>query len=247
MNIYHISYAPTAKTAHLFFWGCNMNCRGCVLKEEIYDWHMEETRQARLKKTGEPPQPPRRFLKLEEVMDILGGLELAKVIFLGAEPTIDPELPRLARLLHEELQIHNSLLTNGLELPPLDDIDEVCFSIKAYTDSLHYHYTGTSNQEALHNFIAINQKSGVKLRAESVLIPEYIDCTEVEKIAQFIAVVDRNIPYRIDGYITVRDNPWRRATVEEVDKAVNVAKRHLSEVSGLHGGKEPTVKIERVF
>ena len=247
MNIYHISYAPTAKTAHLFFWGCNMSCRGCILKEEIYDWHMEETRQARLKKMGEPSQPTRRFLKLGEVMDILRGLKLAKVIFLGAEPAIDPELPRLARVLHEERQTHNILLTNGLELPPLDDIDEVCFSIKAYTDSLHYHYTGTSNQGALRNFITINRQSGIKLRAESVLIPEYIDCTEVEKIAQFIAGVDRNIPYRIDGYIPVGDNLWRRATEEEVGKAVNVAKRHLSEVSGLHGGKEPTVKIERVF
>ena len=247
MNVYHISHVPAAKTAHIFFWGCNMSCRGCVLKEEIYDWHMEETRQARLRKIGGPPQLPRRFLKLEEVMDILRGLEVAKVIFLGAEPTIDPELPRLARLLHEELQTYNILLTNGLELPPLDDIDEVCFSIKAYTDSLHYDYTGTSNQKALQNFIAISQKGGIKLRTESVLIPGYIDCPEVEKIAQFIAGVDRNIPYRIDGYIPVGDNPWRRPTAEEVEKAVNIAKRHLLQVSSLHGGKKPTVKIERVF
>jgi pyruvate formate lyase activating enzyme len=247
MNVYHISHVPTTKTAHLFFWGCNMSCRGCVLKEEIYDWHMEETRQARLEKTGESPQSPQRFLKLEEVTEILRGLEVGKVIFLGGEPTIDPELPRLARLLHQELQAYNILLTNGLELPPLDDIDEVCFSIKAYTDSLHYHYTGTSNQGALQNFIAINQKSGIKLRAESVLIPEYIDCPEVEKIAQFIAGVDRNIPYRIDGYIPVGDNPWRRPTVEEVEKAVSVARRYLSEVSSLHRGKEPTVEVERVF
>ncbi|MFC1913662.1 radical SAM protein [Chloroflexota bacterium] len=247
MNIYHIAYAPTAKTAHLFFWGCNMSCRGCVLKKEIYDWHMEETIQARLRKTEGPPQPPQSFLKLEEVMDILRGLEVAKVIFLGAEATIDPGLPRLAKLLHEELQTYNILLTNGLELPLLDDIDEVSFSIKAYTDSLHYHYTGTSNQKALQNFIAINQKGGIKLRAESVLIPGYIDCPEVEKIAQFIAGADRNITYRVDGYIPVSDNPWRRPTPQEIEKAASIARRHLLNVSCLTGHEDLKYEVLRVF
>lgn len=86
MNVYHIAYASTAKTAHIFFWGC-------VLKEEIYDWHMEETRQARLRKIGGPPQPPQRFLKLEEVMDTLRGLEGYLNCLLSLRPTLFNQAP----------------------------------------------------------------------------------------------------------------------------------------------------------
>ena len=45
MNIYHITHAPTAKIAHLHFWGCNLSCRACLLKKELYNCHSAERAQ----------------------------------------------------------------------------------------------------------------------------------------------------------------------------------------------------------
>jgi len=246
MNIYHITYAPTVKTVHLHFWGCNLSCRACLLLQEIYDCHLEETRAGIFNKERKIAETPQRFLGLEEVVEILGRLEVRTVIFMGAEPAIDPRLPQLAESLHQEFRSYNILLTNGFKPIDLEHIDEVVFSIKAVTDSLHRDYTGKSNMKALKNFVRLNQ-SGVRLRAESIFIPEYIDFLEIENIARFIGGVNKAIPYRIDAYIPVGDSPWRRPTPEELEQAATVAKRHLLNVSYLTGNEALKFEVLRIF
>ena len=246
MNIYHITYAPTVKTAHLHFWGCNLSCRACLLLKEIYDCHLKETKGRIFAKERKIAETPERFLGLEEVMKILKGLEVKTVILMGAEPAIDPRLPQLAEALHREFKSYNILLTNGFRLIDLEHIDEVVFSIKAVTDSLHRDYTGKSNKEALSNFVRLNQ-SGISLRAESIFIPEYIDHLEIGNIARFIAGVNTAIPYRIDAYVPIGDSPWRRPTTEEMEAAVEVAKEHLTQVSCLTGNEELKHEVVRIF
>jgi pyruvate-formate lyase-activating enzyme len=245
MNIYHITHSPEVGIAHLHFWGCNLNCRACLLKKELYDCHLAEIKEGIFNSTREGPRAPERFLDLEEVMRILGKLEVRQVVFMGAEPTTDPGLPQLAEAFHREFGSYSILLTNGFILADLKDIDEVVFSLKAHTNELHRHYTRKSNKKALENFVKYHQ-SGVKLRAESVFIPEYIDCPEIEHIARFIASVDKGIPYRIDAYIPIGDNPWRRPTLEEMENATSIARKHLDNVFCLTGNEELKFEILRV-
>jgi pyruvate formate lyase activating enzyme len=245
VNIYHITHSPLAGIAYLHFWGCNLNCRACLLKKELYDCHLAETKDNIFKKAKKSLPAPERFLGLDEVMRILDGLEIKEVIFMGAEPATDPELPRLAEALHREFDSHNILLTNGFILADIEDIDEVVFSIKACTDELHRHYTGKSNKNALENFLQYYQ-SGVKLRAESIYIPEYIDSAEIERISLFIAGVNKSIPYRIDAYIPIGDNPWRRPATEEMEKAVSIARKHLDSVSCLTGNEKLKYEVLRI-
>jgi len=245
MNIYHITYSPEPKTVCLHFWGCNLSCRACLCLKKIYDCHLDETKEA-IFQAGKLAKPvPKTFLPLNKVKEVLHSLEVQQVIFMGQEPTIDPVLPELAEGLHREFGSYNILLTNGFKIPPAEDFDEVVFSLKAYTDSLHRDYTGRSNKDAVNNFISI-YKSGVKLRAESVFIPEYIEHNEIENIARFIAQVDKNIPYRIDAYLPVAGNPWRRPTVDEMKAAVTAAKRYLHNVSCLTGNEELKYKVVRI-
>jgi pyruvate formate lyase activating enzyme len=246
MNVYHITHSPRVGIAHLHFWGCNLNCRACLLKKELYDCHLIETKDAIFNATKESSRAPERFLDLEELMQILAKLEVREVIFMGAEPTTDHQLSQLAEALHKEFDSHNILLTNGFILADLKHIDEVVFSLKAYTNELHCHYTGKRNKKALKNFTKYYQ-SGVKLRAESVFIPEYIDCPEIENISRFIASVDKSIPYRIDAYIPIGDNPWRRPTPEEMEKATSIARKHLDNVSCLTGNEELKFEVLRVI
>jgi len=246
MNIYHIAYAPVVKTIHVHFWGCNLNCRSCVLKKEIYDPHLEETKDALFNEKREIAQTPQRFLDFGEAVEILEKLEIRMAIFTGAEPTLDPQLPQLAEFLHKEFGSYNILFTNGVKLTDLEHIDKVVFGIPAVTDNLYCHYTGKSNKTVLENFVKLNQL-GMKLGVQSIYIPEYIDLFEIENIAKFIAEVDQGILYIINAYIPVGDNPWRQPTADEVQEAATIAKRHLLNVSYLAGNAEVKFEVLRIF
>ncbi len=239
MKVYHIVYQPTFKSVDIHFWTkCNLNCRACYTNYEKLDFGLFDDPIPMIA-TRSQESPPSRFLSLAEVMELLGGLEITSVIFMGTEPALDPELASLAKELHDEFNCYSIILTNGLKLIDLKHIDEVIFSIKAYSDGLHRDYAGQSNKRILNNFVAI-YNSGKKLQAETVLIPDYIDTGEIEHIARFIAGVDKNIPLRIDAYFPVGDNPWRAATAEEVEEAARLARKHLNKVNCL------TLEMKRI-
>lgn len=244
MNVYHIAFAPATKTTCLYFWGCNFQCRACLCKKEIYDCHLEETKDAIYEPTRES-QPPTEFLSLPEVVGKLKEIVPSCILFLGQEPTVDPELPQLAKTLHNTLNTYNILLTNGFHLPSLEDIDEVVLSIKAWDERIHRDYTGISNKRVLENFQILYRK-GVKLQLESVLIPDYIDLPEIEQIARFIAGMNPSLPYRIDAYLQVQGNPWRQPAVQELDKAVDIARRYLYNVSRLKNNEDLLYEVVRV-
>ena len=246
MNVYHITYSPGPKIVCLYFWGCNLKCRACLLKKEIYDCHLKETKELIYDPDKVAPSAPERFLSLSEVVNILGELKFNQVIFMGAEPTVDPHLPELANILHEKFHTYNLLLTNGLKLPSLNHIDEVVFSIKAYTESLHLYYTGKSNKEILNNFVLL-YRSGMKLKVESVFIPGCIEQDEFERMAQFVGRVDENLPYRIDAYLPAGNNPWRRPAVHEITAAVKAAQKYLKNVSCITGYEEMVYEVTRIF
>ncbi len=245
-NIYHITYAPEAKQVYFHFWGCNMQCRGCLCQKEIYDCHLEETRERIFAPSDRIEEIPNRFLTGDAVQDILISLDFKGVIFMGMEPTIDPELPQLAKILKENFQANTILLTNGLKLLPLPHIDEIVISLKAYHDELHFDYTGISNQKILKHFGNIYSQ-GKNLRAESVFIPGYIDKEEIGAIARFIAGIDKTIPYRIDAYFPAGNNPWRRARPEEVEEAVKEARKYLLNVSSLKGDEKLKYSVTRIY
>lgn len=183
-------------------------------------------------------------LSLSEVKTIIEKLNVKKAVLGGGEPSIDRELPHLIRMFND-LGVKTILLTNGYILDEefirrLEDagLDETCVSIKAYADRLHIFYTGKSNKQVLSNFSLLNNKSRITLRAESILIPKLIDQYEIEKIARFIASVNKSVPYRIDGYMPIPNTQWSRPSPQEVLVAVQMAKKHLENVSCIHSEME---------
>lgn len=246
MNIYHITYGPATKIVQLHFWGCNLQCRACLLRREIYDCHLTETKDRIFQGQNRENHAPEEFLDMGAVILHLSKLDISEVIFMGAEPALDPELPELARALHERFSSYNILLTNGFNSVNLEDIDEVVFSIKAFSDIVHLDFTGKSNKKALANLVTLYE-SGVKLRTESIFIPDYIDVPEITEIAAYIGGVDRSIPYRIDAYIPIGDNPWRRPTRKEIENATEAARKYLLNVSYLTGTEDLKYEVVRVF
>ena len=226
MNVYHITYAPKTKTANLHFYGCNFSCLGCIRKKTLYDVHLKTQPKGKI-----------CYLNLDEVLRILDRLGARKVILMGGEPTVDPELPTLTKKLRAS-GIHSVLLTNGHELNEelLENVNEICVSIKAYSDELHRKFTGKSNKNALKNFRKI-YNSGVSLSSESIYIPGLIEAEEIKKITQFISSINSEIPYHIDAYIPVNDL-WRAPTSQEIENAVREARKHLKNVTYLCGNEK---------
>jgi len=216
------------------------------LKRDIYDCHLAETKDRIFQGKNIINQKPDTFLDMEEIIRLLKNMDVNEIIFMGAEPALDPGLPRLSEELHREFSSYNVLLTNGFQIPDLPHIDEVVFSIKAHTDSLHRDFTHKSNQKAMENFVTLYE-SGVKIRTESIFIPEYIDGQEIEKVARFVSGVDRNIPYRIDAYIPIGDNPWRRPVPGEIESAASQARKYLTNVSFLTGSESLKYEVVRIF
>ena len=231
-KVYHVSYAPAIAKAYLFHWGCNLRCRGCLCNKEINCMALEENLDVVLRNPKLPkPESPSQFLSLDKLMATLGKVPVKEVLFEGQEASIDPAYGAITEALKKEFGCYITLNTNGVKLPDLDHTDEVVMSLKAVTPEIYRVYALRSNQPVLRNFTEVYHR-GIKLRAESVFIPGLVDLEETEKIAVFVAGIDKNIPYRIDAYFeSGEDNPWRRATPDEMAKAVNLAKKHLKNVT----------------
>ncbi len=248
-RIYHITWAREHGVCCLFFWGCNLRCRLCLLKKEAFDCHLPENR-FKIYEPSYKSRHPGRFLALEELLELLNPLPVKQVVLRGAEPVCDPGLPEVLASLKEGKGCTFILLTNGRKLPPLAKVEEVIFSIKAVTPSLHRDYTGYSNRDILRNFARIASDKSAVLHTETVFIPGYVDEEEVLKIAAFIASIDRSLPLRIDAYLPIQGLPWRAPTPADIQALADRAKRILPNAScffGDEGRTELAYGVEKIF
>lgn len=198
-------------------------------------------------------QSKNRTLSHTEVISYLEPLSFEKAIFLGREPTVDPDFLPLSKILKGRFSTYNIFLTNGWEYVEDKAVDEVCVSIKAITQSLFKDFTGRDNPErVLRNFDEYANNPLVKLRAESIFIPGYIDEEEIGKIARFIANINTTIPYRIDAYIPINayfkgKDRFRSPTQEEMEKVREVARKYLKNVSFLTSNMKVKYRVERIY
>jgi len=240
MGVYHIAYTPKLDGVSLYFnAGCNFSCKGCLI--DFYPWDRHLDRKF--------TEAKNRTLNINEVIVYLKPLSFKKVIFLGKEPTIDRDFLPLARITKKDFFTHNILITNGWEYIEDEAIDEVCVSIKAVTPQLFKEFTGQDNPlRVLNNFKKYVHNPKIKVRAESIFIPGYIDNIEIEKIAEFISSVDSTIPYRIDGYISRLENDrFRRPTRAEMEEAKSVSEKYLQNVSFMYLRTKLKARSERIY
>jgi len=191
-------------------------------------------------------------LSLDAMRRMIEPLDIKKAVLGGGEPTADGQLVDVIRLL-DNLNARTVLLTNGYALnenriEKLKDagLGEICVSIKAIRDALHIQYTGKSNERVLRNFQLL-YRSGIQVRAESVLIPQLIGKDEIISIAIFIASVGSSIPYRVDGYVPVQGTGWRAPFREEMIETVEEAKNYLEDVSYIYSGIELKGNVLNVY
>ena len=197
-------------------------------------------------KADETARPPKCFLTLSEVQQILDGLEFNSVVIEGQEAGLDPAYPAFTRMIHERYGARVTLVTNASELPDLGNTDTVEVGLKALDDRLHINYTGVSNRQTLENFDKLIAM-GKKVVVDTVLIPGYIDAAEIERTAAHVASRDPNIPFILLPYFPIGDNPWQRPTPAEMDEAAERVKKHLKRVFYFRGDEALKYPIYNVF
>ncbi len=108
----------------------------------------------------------------------------------------------------------------------------VKFDLKAWNPDLHKILTGRSNEQVLENFSSIFHKFPEVVSATTLLVPYYVDNSEVEEIARFIASHDESIPYSL--LIFHPDDRLKDLPVtpkDQVFECYKRAKKHLKNVN----------------
>ncbi len=184
------------KNLAVFFQACSFNCLFCQ------NWQFKR-------------QAP--FQRSVDVFSLISAVDskTACICYFGGDPA--PQAPfsikasRLALKKRQGTLLRICWETNGsMEGRYLDEMAEIAlnsggcikFDLKAFDDHIHRALTGVSNRQTLENFRRIG--SWIPKRpvpplvvASSLLVSGYIDASEIESIARFIASVNPEIPYAL--------------------------------------------------
>jgi pyruvate formate lyase activating enzyme len=126
--------------------------------------------------------------------------------------------------------MHPSLLDDIMALAVASG-GSVKFDLKAWNDHLHVALTGATNKRTFSNFRRAARWSAARrnppsLIASTLLVPGYVEETEVRSIARFIAALDPDIPYSLLAFYPhfyLKDLPMTTAATAQ--KCLTAAKK----------------------
>jgi pyruvate formate lyase activating enzyme len=180
----------------VFYQACSFNCLGCQ------NWHYREA-------VG------RSVTMTPAALAARVDARTACVCYFGGDPS--PQIPHsvatsvLARRRTRDRILRICWETNGTMHPrwlrkamavALASGGCIKFDLKAWNDGIHRALTGFSNQWTLENFrlaadLARARPTPPSLVASTLLVPGYVDASEVRALARFIAGLDPDIPYSL--------------------------------------------------
>lgn len=181
------------------------------------------------------------------------------ICYFGGDPAVQmPHSLKTAELAIEKAKREwNGLMricweTNGtMSWPFIEKAAQIAlktggnikFDIKAYNESLNIALCGASNQKTLENFRKLGKLFEERpkvplLIASTLLIPGYVEVKEVEKIAEFIASINPEIPYALLGFHPIyimNDLPTtsKRVALESLETAKKVGLKNVK-IGNIH-------------
>lgn len=209
------------KNLAVFYGSCNSDCLFC----------QNASYRAMMAK-GRP------LMTAQELADIADDYT-ACVCYFGGDPAANPEHSvKTSKLLNESRPVTVCYETNGnISKKWLNVIAEVIestggtfkFDLKAHTPQIYEALTGISNANVLRNFkeLATPRRNREKefLVTSILLVPGYIDITEIKKLCAFIAENDPTIPTALLGFSphhAMNDLP--RTSMAHAQAALDTAK-----------------------
>ena len=232
MAFHKVTYNEKHRFATVHNFGCTFRCPICSYR----------LRSGASGRPGQSHPKPERFLTVREITEALTTVQIDRLYFMGGEPTVAAELPEILEFAKSVLGVRTYLgHTNGSKLP-IPFLDGANVGLKAWDEKVHVAYTGREKQPIYDNFRAAFE-AGLEMRANVVLVPGLVDVDQVEVIAAWLASLSPQMPFHVTGYIPVPGQPYERPTAEQIARAVEVCRRHLTNVDSSHLDREQTLSL----
>jgi pyruvate formate lyase activating enzyme len=152
------------------------------------------------------------------------------------EPAIHIEFVKEVAILAKKKGLKNILVTNGYFSKESFDyiknyIDAVNIDIKSFSEDFYKNICGGRLQPVLDNIKWFHQ-AGIHIELTTLLIPgENNSKEELEKIAQFIASIDKNIAWHISRFFPRYKMINKPITqIDSLELAYKIGKRYLKNV-----------------
>jgi pyruvate formate lyase activating enzyme len=187
------------KNLAVFYQACSFNCLFCQ------NWHFR--RQVYSK----------RRMAAEQLSDCVDD-RTSCICYFGGDPTpqivhaietsklaLDKNRGRILRICWETNGAINPLFLEKMAELSLKSGGCIKFDLKTYNENLNMTLCGVTNKRTLENFKKLAEISKTRpdppfLIASTLLVPGYVDTEEVSQIANFIANLDKDIPYALLGF-----------------------------------------------
>jgi pyruvate formate lyase activating enzyme len=195
---YAVSKGPEYgfKNLAVFYQACGFNCLYCqnhhFKTKTFYPQRISAKQLARAvdQKTncicyfgGDPTPQILHAVKTSKTAIALAGGRILRICWETNGSVRDPFLSMMADL---------SLRSGGC----------IKFDLKAWDEGIHHALCGVTNRETLKNFQILSKRTDERpdppfLIASTLLVPGYVDESEVRNIAAFIASLNPDIPYSL--------------------------------------------------
>jgi pyruvate formate lyase activating enzyme len=211
-------FLPGTYTFSISGVGCNFKCAFCQ------NYHLSQTRKFDHLHEVTP----------EQIVEKAQRSGCESISYTYNEPTIFIEFVHDVAKLAQEKGLKNILVTNGymtkecLEyIAPF--VDAMNIDLKAYTNTFYHKICSAKLQPVLDTIKRAHEK-GIHVEITTLVIPDEND-KDFEKIAQFIASVDKNIPWHISRFFPMYKMLDKTATpIDVLKKAEKTGKKYLKYV-----------------
>ncbi len=184
--LYH--FFPSSKILSIGTKGCNLKCPYCQ------NWHISQNMEART-----------RYYAPEEIARTAVNNGSMGVAYTYSEPVIWIEYVLDTAMSAASMGLKNVMVTNGfINAKPLEDllgvIDAMNIDLKTFNpDTFRKVHKG--ELEPVKDAIAIASKKGCHVEVTTLVVTGVNDgMNELGEIIDFIASIDRNIPWHISRY-----------------------------------------------
>jgi pyruvate formate lyase activating enzyme len=217
--LYH--FKPGSEILSLGFAGCNLRCPFCQ------NWHISQSTDI-----------PGRWISPEEIISAALKNDTPSIAYTYSEPLVHIEYVLDCMALARKQGLANVLVTNGsanseaaaeiFKLTDAANVDLKCYSQETYKNCLK------GDLQTTLEFIELGHKSGVHIEITTLVVPDLNDSDEeLDSAADFIAGLDRKIPWHLTAYHP--DYRWN-APATNRDFLLRAAEKARKKLSYVHTG-----------
>jgi len=212
--LYH--FLPGTRTFSIGTVGCNFKCKFCQ------NWDISQAKQV----YGVEFSP-------KGIVEEAVKYKCPSISYTYTEPAIFAEFVHDTAVLAKKKGLKNILVTNGYFTKESFDylskyIDAMNIDLKSFSEKTYLEYCGAKLKPVLET-IKLAHKKKIHIEITTLVIPDINDSEkELEKVAKFIASVDKNIPWHVSRFFPNYKLMDKIVTpIETLRKAEKIGKKYL--------------------